>query len=69
MILYIIRFIIMYIILAFFCYFLYWKLNLDFYRNNGKIELSFEEKRVMLIWMSALWIFYLPRLLIDYLRR
>lgn len=58
-----------YIILAFFCYNLLWKLDLGFYRKGKEIELSHKDKKYLLIVMSILWIFYLPKLLIDYFRR
>ena len=71
MILYIIRFIIMYIILGILCYFVYWQANLDFCskKNNEEIELSYSDKKMLFIFMSIFWIFYVPKLLIDYFRR
>lgn len=61
-----ITFIILYIVLAILCYFLYWEANFKFYRKGSEIELSYPEKRTLFIIMSILWIFYVPKLLIDY---
>lgn len=66
---YIIRFLVMYMVLAVFCYFLYWEANLQFYKSGEQIELEYSEKKFLFIIMSMLWIIYVPKLLIDYFRR
>lgn len=57
-----------YIILAIMCYFLYWKIDLSFYKNNEQIEINDKDKRNLFIIMSILWIIYIPKLLISYLK-
>ena len=64
-----IAFLLLYFVLAVFCYFLYWEANLKFYKSGEQIELEYSEKRFLFIVMSVLWIIYVPKLLIDYFRR
>lgn len=64
-----IAFLLLYFVLAVFCYFLYWEANLQFYRYGEQVELEYSEKRFLFIIMSVLWIIYVPKLLIDYFRR
>lgn len=55
MIFYIIRFLIMYIILAILCYFLYWRIDFKFYKKEeGEITLNYSEKKMLFIAMSIL---------------
>lgn len=59
-------FFIEYIIMAIICYFGFKNADLNFYQKGEKVELKESFKKKFLIWMSALWIIYLPMLIISW---